>query len=120
MAKAVEKKLIDADGDVNELEFEYTPDRSSWVAIRVFPAAHTNPIFVEVDGAPIRASKRSAEWCLDGGGPVLGIEVAADSGERARGGAGGVRSCAGGVSADSGRGAGRCGVRENERSWREQ
>ena len=32
--------------------------------MRVFPAAHTNPIFVEVDGAPIRASKRSAEWCL--------------------------------------------------------
>ena len=47
------------------MEFEYTPERSSWVALRVFPAAHTNPIFVEVDGAPIRASKRSAQWCLD-------------------------------------------------------
>jgi hypothetical protein len=34
------------------------------VALRVVPAAHTNPVFVEVDGAPIRASKRSAEWCL--------------------------------------------------------
>jgi hypothetical protein len=63
--KAVDKKMIEADGDVNELEFEYTPDRSSWVAVRVFPAAHTNPIFVEVDGAPIRASKRSAEWCVE-------------------------------------------------------
>ena len=33
--------------------------------MRVVPAAHTNPIFVELDGAPIRASKRSAQWCLD-------------------------------------------------------
>jgi hypothetical protein len=62
---AVDKQLIEADGSVHDLEFEYTPDRSSWVAIRVFPAAHTNPVFVEVDGAPIRASKRSARWCLD-------------------------------------------------------
>jgi hypothetical protein len=62
---AVEKRLIEADGHVEDVEFEYRPERSSWIAIRVFPAAHTNPIFVEVDGAPIRASKRSAQWCLD-------------------------------------------------------
>jgi hypothetical protein len=63
--QAVDKQIVDADGSVHDLEFAYTPDRSSWVAIRVFPAAHTNPVFVEVDGAPIRASKRSAQWCLD-------------------------------------------------------
>jgi len=62
---AVDKQLIEADGKVVDVEFQYTPDRSSWVALRVAPAAHTNPIFVEVDGAPIRASKRSAQWCLD-------------------------------------------------------
>jgi hypothetical protein len=62
---AVEKKLIEADGHVETIEFDYRPERSSWIAVRVFPAAHTNPIFVEVDGAPIRASKRSAQWCLD-------------------------------------------------------
>jgi hypothetical protein len=61
----VEKQLIEADGSVTELQFEYTPKRSSWIAIRILPAAHTNPIFVEVDGAPIRASRRSAQWCLD-------------------------------------------------------
>ena len=38
---------------------------SSWIAIRIFPSSHTNPIFVEVDGQPIRASKRSAQWCRD-------------------------------------------------------
>ena len=37
---------------------------SSWVCLRVLPSSHTNPVFVVVDGKPIRASKRSAEWCL--------------------------------------------------------
>jgi hypothetical protein len=36
------------------------------VAVRIFPSSHTNPVFVEVDGKPIRASKKSAEWCLKG------------------------------------------------------
>jgi hypothetical protein len=63
--ESVEKKLIEADGHIEDVEFQYKPERSSWIAIRVFPAAHTNPVFVEVDGAPIRASKRSAQWCLD-------------------------------------------------------
>ncbi|HEX5104915.1 MAG TPA: CehA/McbA family metallohydrolase, partial [Pirellulaceae bacterium] len=62
---AVEKQEIDADGRINELTFNYTPERSSWVAIRIFPSSHTNPVFVEVDGQPIRASKKSAQWCID-------------------------------------------------------
>jgi hypothetical protein len=62
---AVETKEITADGKLNELSFDYTPKISSWVAIRIFPSAHTNPIFVEVDGKPIRASKRSAQWCKE-------------------------------------------------------
>lgn len=62
---AVDKKLVEADGRIEDVEFQYQPEQSSWIAIRVFPAAHTNPIFVEVDGAPIRASKRSARWCLE-------------------------------------------------------
>jgi hypothetical protein len=64
--KVVETQMIEADGGVNELTFSFKPERSSWVAVRVFAAAHTNPIFVEVDGQPIRASRRSAQWCLDG------------------------------------------------------
>jgi hypothetical protein len=62
---AVETKEIVADGKMNELVFDYTPTQSSWVAIRIFPSCHTNPVFVEVDGKPIRASKKSAQWCLD-------------------------------------------------------
>ncbi|MEX2169387.1 MAG: CehA/McbA family metallohydrolase [Pirellulales bacterium] len=61
----VDQKKVPADGTTAPVTFEYTPERSCWVALRVFPAAHTNPVFVEVDGEPIRASKRSAQWCLD-------------------------------------------------------
>ena len=41
-------------------------DRSSWVAMRILPSSHTNPVFVVIGGKPIRASKASAEWCLKG------------------------------------------------------
>ena len=62
---AVAKSTIQADGSIQDVTFDYTPTQSSWAAIRIFPAAHTNPIFIEVDEKPIRASKRSAQWCLD-------------------------------------------------------
>ncbi len=63
--EAVEAQLMEADGKVNEITFDYTPTKSSWLAIRIFASAHTNPIFVELDGKPIRASKESAQWCID-------------------------------------------------------
>jgi hypothetical protein len=62
----VEKKEISCDGELRELTFETEISSSSWVAVRAFPGAHTNPIFVEVEGKPIRANKHSAEWCLQG------------------------------------------------------
>lgn len=63
--ESVERQEVEADGEVVDLKFNYTPKMSCWVALRVFPSSHTNPIFVEVEGKPIRASKRSAQWCLD-------------------------------------------------------
>ena len=39
--------------------------RSSWVALRQFPQLHTNPVNVFLGGAPIRASRRSARWCIE-------------------------------------------------------
>ena len=33
-------------------------------AMRILPSSHTNPMFVLVDGQPVRASRQSAEWCL--------------------------------------------------------
>ncbi|WP_425400321.1 CehA/McbA family metallohydrolase [Aeoliella sp.] len=59
-------KEIAADGTPRDVKFEAEIDKSSWVALRVHPHAHTNPIFVIVEGQPVRASKASAEWCLRG------------------------------------------------------
>lgn len=61
---AVERHELVADGHIEPIRFTYRPTKSCWVAVRIFPSCHTNPIFVELDGKPIRASKRSAEWCL--------------------------------------------------------
>ena len=63
--QAVETQEIIADGKVVPVQFETLIDRSSWVALRIFPSSHTNPVFVVVGGKPIRASRRSAQWCLD-------------------------------------------------------
>ena len=60
----VAKKKIVADGQMHEVEFEVDIQRSSWVAMRILPSSHTNPIFVLVGDKPIRASRRSVEWCL--------------------------------------------------------
>lgn len=53
-----------ADGKERLLRFEHRIEKSAWAAIRVFPSAHTNPVFIEVDNKPIRANKYSALWCL--------------------------------------------------------
>ena len=63
--QAVETQEIVANGEIVPVQFEAAIDRSSWVALRIFPSSHTNPVFVIVDGKPIRASRRSAQWCLD-------------------------------------------------------
>jgi hypothetical protein len=63
--KAVAKKNLLADGKSHDLAFDIPVDQSSWVAMRILPSAHTNPIFVAVGGKPIRASRASAEWDLN-------------------------------------------------------
>ena len=62
---AVVRREIDADGSVSSLAFDVEIEHSSWVAVRIFPTVHTNPVFVHVGGRPIRASRRSARWCRD-------------------------------------------------------
>ena len=60
----VARKNVLADGQVRDVAFDVAIEKSSWVAVRILPSAHTNPIFVLVGGKPVRASRRSAEWCL--------------------------------------------------------
>jgi len=63
---SVARKEITADGNKQEVSFDVPIQQSSWIALRILPSSHTNPIFVVVDGKPIRASRRSAQWCLEG------------------------------------------------------
>jgi len=61
--QSVASAEIVADGKTRSLSFDVDVPYSSWVAVRILPSAHTNPVFVHVGDKPIRASRRSAEWC---------------------------------------------------------
>jgi hypothetical protein len=60
----VARREIEANGAIGDVSFDVPVKRSCWIALRVLPSAHTNPIFVLVGDKPVRASKKSAEWCL--------------------------------------------------------
>ena len=61
--KPVDSTIISANGKWNELEFKYTVKESGWFALRIFPSAHTNPVFVVVNQAPVRVAE-SINWCI--------------------------------------------------------
>ena len=62
--RPVARQTVLADGQLRPVTFEVPIKKSSWVAVRILPAAHSNPVFVTVGGQPVRASRRSARWCL--------------------------------------------------------
>ena len=64
--QSVARKTITANGQLQDVSFEIGIERSSWVALRILPSLHTNPIWVRVADKPVRASQRSIEWCLLG------------------------------------------------------
>lgn len=57
-------KEVQADDQIHDLAFEVDVPVSSWLALREFPQMHTNPVDVLVGGKPIRASRKSALWCV--------------------------------------------------------
>lgn len=59
------RKEIEADGSLQHESFDVDVKQSSWIAVRILPSVHTNPVFVEVGGKPIRANKKSAQWCRE-------------------------------------------------------
>jgi len=61
--EAVAQQEFTADGKEREVSFKRRIDDSSWVALRITYAAHTNPIYVVVGDEPVRGSKESVEWC---------------------------------------------------------
>ncbi|WP_156993413.1 CehA/McbA family metallohydrolase [Terriglobus sp. TAA 43] len=54
---------IVADGVPRVVTLKADISRSSWWALRILPSLHTHPSFVQVNHKPIRASRKSAEWC---------------------------------------------------------
>jgi hypothetical protein len=60
---AVAQKEFVANGTVREVTFKQKIEKSSWVALRIMYAAHTNPIYVVLDDQPVRGAKESIEWC---------------------------------------------------------
>lgn len=63
--KPIARKNIVADGSIQDVAFDVPVERGSWLAVSILlGSSHTNPIFVLVDGKPIRASRQSAQWCL--------------------------------------------------------
>jgi hypothetical protein len=60
--EAVAAKSIKADGSWTDIDFDVPVTQSSWLALRIFPSSHSNPIFVQVEDTPVRASAASATW----------------------------------------------------------
>lgn len=54
---------IVADGVPRVVTLKANISRSSWWALRILPSLHTHPSFVTINNKPLRASRRSAEWC---------------------------------------------------------
>jgi hypothetical protein len=61
----VARREIEADGKLQDISFDVMIDHSSWVALRILPSSHTNPVWVTVRGKPVR-ERKSIEWALDG------------------------------------------------------
>jgi hypothetical protein len=57
----VASKLITADGTMQSVEFDIPIKQSSWIALRILGASHTNPIWVLVDNKPVRVAA-SIKW----------------------------------------------------------
>lgn len=55
-------KPVPADGSPQSIALDIPVAKSSWVALRLMGAGHSNPVFVMVDNQPIQPSRSSVEW----------------------------------------------------------
>ena len=98
--RPVDKKTIVADGRVTELTFEITPERSSWVALRILAAVAHQPR-IRRARRPADSGQQEERRVVSGcRRRVLGVEVAEDSRERATSCGRGLRSGAASISKD--------------------
>jgi hypothetical protein len=55
---------MEANGEPQTIAFRTFIQRSSWVALRIFPTCHSNPVYLQVAQRKIRVSRQSADWCV--------------------------------------------------------
>ncbi len=61
--EVAQRTEIEADGQVKELSWNIDLKQSSWIALRILPSVHTNPIFAIVEAnrfAPIAKARSGA------------------------------------------------------------
>lgn len=63
--RVVATRRVIADGTPRDLRVDLPMARGGWIAVRVLPSSHTNPVWVEVGGQKARPSKASARWALE-------------------------------------------------------
>jgi hypothetical protein len=60
---AVDTAEMVADGQWKDIRFNYTMNEPGWVALRIYPSAHSNPVFVTMNNQHVQI-KKSAAWCM--------------------------------------------------------
>ena len=112
-------RRVVADGNPHDLRVTLPVARSGWIAARILPSSHTNPVFVHRGPAADAAVDGQRTMGPRGGRAVLAAEDAQHPRERARGGVGRVRPRAGGVPEVAGVGHRGVRRRRNRTSMRE-
>ncbi len=64
--KVVATTNMVADGVVREISYPLQITESCWVALRILPSSHSNPIWISVGGKPFAPRRSSVEWCAKG------------------------------------------------------
>jgi hypothetical protein len=64
--KTVVTTNVAADGVLRNVAFQVDLKESSWIALRILPSSHSNPIWVQVGGKPFAPRRSSVEWCAKG------------------------------------------------------
>jgi hypothetical protein len=59
-AEPAVRREVEAKGSEQPLEFTFSMRQSSWVAAQIRPPTTIR----DVNGKPIRACRKSAQWCL--------------------------------------------------------
>ena len=72
------KTEVSADGSIQGVSFDVPIKKSSWVALRIYPSSHTNPVFVVGRRQADPGLEEIGRMVLEVGRPMLVEEGAGD------------------------------------------